>query len=193
MAESVLLHTPPVSAAHQDETWTPKVVQHSICYKHCRLLQHTDGCTCTRRKGRRFLPLDEGDFHAEESMIPDLPPDPPLSSPTGEQVLSATEVDDVPSDAFLGRRIGDLRLVSCIGEGGFGAVYRPEDQTLGTSFAVKVLHAKHLDKSVMIKRFRSPYHRTIEPPQRDPRDRLWSVRGRQPLPCDGAFGRFSVR
>ncbi|MCK6509168.1 protein kinase [Myxococcota bacterium] len=88
------------------------------------------------------------------NITPDLPPHAPLSSPTGEQVLSATEVDDPrPSDTFLGRRIGDLHLVSCIGEGGFGTVYRAENQASGTSFAVKVLHAKHLDKSVMVKRF----------------------------------------
>ncbi len=86
--------------------------------------------------------------------IPDLPPHRPFSSPTGEQVFAQTEPDSSPNlNAFLGRKIGHLRLVSCIGEGGFGAVYRAEHDTLGTAFAVKVLHAKHLDKGVMVKRF----------------------------------------
>ncbi|MCB9642177.1 MAG: serine/threonine protein kinase [Myxococcales bacterium] len=74
-------------------------------------------------------------------------------NPTGEAISLSVSGPSSFLDSYIGRQIGHLRIESCIGEGGFGAVYRAVHETLGTPFAVKVLHAKHLEKSVMVQRF----------------------------------------
>ena len=53
----------------------------------------------------------------------------------------------------IGVRLGQLSIVSHIGDGGMGTVYRAEHIVLKTAFAVKVLHRRLLDSS-NIERFR---------------------------------------
>ncbi len=68
--------------------------------------------------------------------------------------MSSTEsTADRRKDRYIGQQINHLRLTSCIGTGGFGAVYRAEHEKLGTAFAVKLLHLQHLDNDKLIQRF----------------------------------------
>jgi serine/threonine protein kinase len=52
-----------------------------------------------------------------------------------------------------GRRLGSYRVVSCIGEGGMGAVYRAEHTLLGRAAAVKVLLPELSENQDMVHRF----------------------------------------
>ena len=46
----------------------------------------------------------------------------------------------------VGEEVGNLKLVSHIGDGGMGSVYKAEHMSLGTPYAVKVLHSAMHDK-----------------------------------------------
>jgi len=59
------------------------------------------------------------------------------------------------SDPMLGRVIeGRFRIVSCIGQGGMGAVYEAEHTALGKRVAVKVLRADLRSNAELVQRFR---------------------------------------
>ncbi|MCB9644375.1 MAG: serine/threonine protein kinase [Myxococcales bacterium] len=68
-------------------------------------------------------------------------------------MTSAEPLEERPKDRYIGKQINNLRITSCIGVGGFGAVYRAEHEKLGTPFAVKLLHLQHLDNHKLIQRF----------------------------------------
>ncbi len=57
-------------------------------------------------------------------------------------------------DANLGRVVGNLRLTEKLGSGGMGSVYRAEHVSLGTPYAVKVLHPQFSDDEMVAERFR---------------------------------------
>ncbi|MEZ4406373.1 MAG: protein kinase [Polyangiales bacterium] len=57
-------------------------------------------------------------------------------------------------DRNLGAVIGNLRLVDRLGVGGMGAVYRAEHVSMGTPYAVKVLHPQFSEDEVVAERFR---------------------------------------
>src|SRR5256885_15690731 len=59
----------------------------------------------------------------------------------------------VTVEDISGRTLGDFVVKERIGEGGFGAVYRAEQPALGREAVIKVLHAKHRKKDVIIQRF----------------------------------------
>lgn len=54
---------------------------------------------------------------------------------------------------MIGRQIGDYRIVSALGEGGMGMVYRGEHATLGQVVAVKSLHPSLLGNQAAKDRF----------------------------------------
>lgn len=54
----------------------------------------------------------------------------------------------------VGRMLGNLRLTRIIGEGGMGSIYQAEHQSLGTKYAVKVLHKSMSRDQVFAERFR---------------------------------------
>jgi serine/threonine protein kinase len=58
------------------------------------------------------------------------------------------------ADRNLDKVVGNLRLVEKLGSGGMGSVYRAEHVSLGTPYAVKVLHAQFSDDDTVAERFR---------------------------------------
>jgi len=57
------------------------------------------------------------------------------------------------SDPLIGRRLGDFVVLAKLGEGGFGKVYRAEQPVLEREAVIKVLHGRHNENAVLIKRF----------------------------------------
>ncbi len=57
-------------------------------------------------------------------------------------------------DPNLGKVVGNLRLSEKLGSGGMGSVYRAEHVSLGTPYAVKVLHRQFSDDETLAERFR---------------------------------------
>jgi len=57
-------------------------------------------------------------------------------------------------DFLLDRVVGNYRLLSRTGEGGFGVVYTAEHVTLGSQFAVKILHPQFSANPQVAERFR---------------------------------------
>ncbi|MGE0432524.1 MAG: protein kinase [Planctomycetota bacterium] len=57
------------------------------------------------------------------------------------------------SASLVGRRLGDYRLDSRLGEGGMGTVYRATHVHMGLPFAVKVLHGSMAQDAAYIERF----------------------------------------
>ncbi|HEY7513772.1 MAG TPA: protein kinase, partial [Vicinamibacteria bacterium] len=53
-----------------------------------------------------------------------------------------------------GRRVGPYEIVSAIGAGGMGEVYRARDSRLGREIALKVLPPEHSDDPDRLRRFR---------------------------------------
>ncbi len=52
-----------------------------------------------------------------------------------------------------GTRLGDYQILSSLGAGGMGEVYRAEDQKLGRQVAIKVLPGEFTDEPERMARF----------------------------------------
>src|SRR5262245_22763178 len=79
-----------------------------------------------------------------------------MSSPTKRQkeMLAKTEVAPPPSLIAEGTEIASrYRILSLIGEGGMGAVYRAQHLHLRKVFALKVLQRRHTDRPDVAARF----------------------------------------
>lgn len=60
------------------------------------------------------------------------------------------------ADPLIGRVIaGKLRILSCLGKGATGAVYRAHHETLDKSVAIKVLHETHVKDEELVRRFKA--------------------------------------
>ncbi|MCB9639283.1 MAG: serine/threonine protein kinase [Myxococcales bacterium] len=57
-------------------------------------------------------------------------------------------------DRLLGQQIGNFRILSCIGRGGFATVYKAEQLYLQQPFAIKVLHIDPQEQPDILERFR---------------------------------------
>ena len=57
-------------------------------------------------------------------------------------------------DRAVGSRVGNIEIVAEVGRGNMGTVYRAVHQTLGTPYAVKVLHKKYSQDVNAAERFR---------------------------------------
>src|SRR5687767_9455947 len=62
-----------------------------------------------------------------------------LTAPIGEVAASVFD-DQGPS--LVGQQLGAYQIISLLGSGGMGEVYRGRDARLGRDVAVKVLHAR---------------------------------------------------
>ncbi len=62
-------------------------------------------------------------------------------------------VQAVPSDAFIGKQIGNYRVLSVIGEGGMGKVYRAEQVKLKLPVCIKTLLPALTSKPQVVQRF----------------------------------------
>ena len=56
--------------------------------------------------------------------------------------------------SLIGRRIGNVRVMSKVGQGGVGAVFLAEHIVLGTPYAVKVLSPRVSTDTTIVERFR---------------------------------------
>ncbi|MCS6886021.1 MAG: SUMF1/EgtB/PvdO family nonheme iron enzyme [Acidobacteriota bacterium] len=65
--------------------------------------------------------------------------------------IESEKVENI--DTLLGRTLGGFVIREKLGEGGFGAVYRAEQQILGRKAVIKILHKKHHSKRELIERF----------------------------------------
>src|SRR5262249_51753938 len=69
--------------------------------------------------------------------------------------LGVGEVTDRPVPELVGRRVlGRYEVVSKLGQGAMGTVFRGRHIANGTDVAIKVLHAHLVNQPVMIERFR---------------------------------------
>lgn len=57
-------------------------------------------------------------------------------------------------DRLIGQQIGNFRILSCIGRGGFATVYKAEQLYLQQPFAIKVLHIDPKEQPDILERFR---------------------------------------
>lgn len=64
------------------------------------------------------------------------------------------EEDAKEETEMVGKVLGNIRLTGLLGEGGMGTVYRAEHTSMGTPYAVKVLHAQMSRDPVVTERFR---------------------------------------
>ncbi len=55
----------------------------------------------------------------------------------------------VQRPSFIGQQLGNYRLTTLLGEGGFAEVYLGEHIHLGTQAAVKVLHTQLTDDGML--------------------------------------------
>ena len=78
----------------------------------------------------------------------------PIVSTAGRCGRCGASFSPAKTDRNLDRVVGNLRLVEKLGSGGMGAVYRAEHVSLGTPYAVKVLHAQFSDDDMVAERFR---------------------------------------
>ncbi len=69
------------------------------------------------------------------------------------EVLKVVSSVSPNNSQFIGRSFKDFVIKEKLGEGGFGAVYRAEQVTLGREAVVKLLHQKHLASDRTIARF----------------------------------------
>src|SRR5262249_41345168 len=80
----------------------------------------------------------------------------PKPNPVPQAKVLRDPLPPAPGDPLIARVIaGKYRLVSLIGAGGAGAVYRGEHLALGRHVAVKILHAQNRGHDQFVKRFKA--------------------------------------
>src|SRR5712692_1570459 len=66
---------------------------------------------------------------------------------------STVPARDLERDAMIGRQVGSYRIAKLLGEGGMGAVYLGEHPAIGSTVAIKMLHAQYAAKPTIVERF----------------------------------------
>jgi serine/threonine-protein kinase len=77
-------------------------------------------------------------FHADEQVCPDD---------------GAALVQEGEADPLIGSMAGSYRIVRRLARGGMGTIYAGEHPTIGSSVAIKVLHAKYAADPAVVQRF----------------------------------------
>jgi hypothetical protein len=86
-----------------------------------------------------------------------------ISTPTGEPAVADTAEDPSPeqatvemqsADPLIGTEVGGCRIISVLGEGGMGTVYKAEDVSLSRIVALKILPKRVTQKPVLVERFK---------------------------------------
>ena len=67
--------------------------------------------------------------------------------------LAAQILADEPGESLVGRQIGSYRILSLLGAGGMGEVYRARDTKLGRDVAIKVVSDRFLSDPERLARF----------------------------------------
>ncbi len=70
------------------------------------------------------------------------------------QAKETVEFKEQASDPLVGKNIGGCRIISVLGEGGMGVVYKAEDISLSRIVALKVLPSRVTRKPVLVERFK---------------------------------------
>jgi serine/threonine-protein kinase len=79
-----------------------------------------------------------------------LPPPPPA----GQTDEATRQTNTLKTDPYIGQLIdGKYRVISLLGSGGMGAVYKAEHSLMGRTVALKVLHPHLIENEDLLKRF----------------------------------------
>jgi eukaryotic-like serine/threonine-protein kinase len=77
-----------------------------------------------------------------------------VSEPRGGVIPATNEPAADDSEALLpGAKVGEYRIESLLGEGGFGAVYRATHPLIGKTAAIKVIKLEYSGHPEMVSRF----------------------------------------
>jgi len=109
----------------------------ALCGKDAALLEDVQRLVM-RHEGAQAVQIAEP---AAQAYQVETPSPPSADASTGDGALPPIEVDDVPEDGLVGRRIGAYRLISIIATGGMGVVYRGarDDGRFDQQVAIKLL------------------------------------------------------
>jgi Tol biopolymer transport system component/predicted Ser/Thr protein kinase len=94
---------------------------------------------------------DEALLREVESLLAGVPPAEPSSEVPGSE--APTQQAPGPGEGAPGRRLSHYEIVSRIGSGGMGEVYRARDLSLGRDAAIKVMQTGFASEPERLKRF----------------------------------------
>ena len=103
-------------------------------------------------------PLATIEIEYEATAVSPLPPPSPVSSSQRSSPRTAAAIDYLVSEGrFLPGRLiaGRYRIISLLGKGGMGEVYRADDLTLGQAVAMKFLPEEATSNEGMLERFKN--------------------------------------
>ncbi len=141
---------------------TPQNEEHEAHQASRRLFVFRD----KQQDGKRHTgEFSMGDVSSWIGRSPSTAQEPFRSVPSSSASSAAYDFDEAPAsspplavlnspDRLIGQQIGNFRILSCIGRGGFATVYKAEQLYLQQPFAIKVLHIDSKEQPDILERFR---------------------------------------